>query len=86
MMKLRGILHSTAETVNFLVDKIGHPYITSYINHVSNHPNAQKAPHAIIPHIHAFNFSTGGQQVHDCGVTSAAEALFEIKTFTGCKS
>jgi hypothetical protein len=30
MMKLGGI-HSTAEVVNFLVDKIGHPYITSML-------------------------------------------------------
>ncbi len=33
--------------INFSVDKIGHPYITSYVNHVSSHPTAQKAPHAI---------------------------------------
>ncbi len=39
MMKLGGI-HSAAEVVNFLVDKIGHPYITYYVNHVSSHTNA----------------------------------------------
>ncbi len=39
MMKLGG-KHSTAEAVNFLVDKIGHPCITSYVNHASSHPNA----------------------------------------------
>jgi hypothetical protein len=54
-MKLGGI-HSTAEVVNFLFDKIGHPYITSYVNHVSSHPNVQKALNAIILDIHEFNF------------------------------
>jgi hypothetical protein len=34
MMKLGGI-HSAAEAVNFLVDKIGHLYITSYVNSLS---------------------------------------------------
>jgi hypothetical protein len=85
MMKLGGI-HSAAEVINFLVNKIGHPYITPYVNHVSSHPNAQNAPHAIVPDIHAFNFPTGGQQVNDSGATSAAEAFFKIKTFTACKS
>ncbi len=84
-MKLGGI-HFAAEAVNFLVNKIGHPYIMSYVNHVSSHPNAQKAPHVIAPVIHAFNFPTGGQQVNDSGAKSAAEAFFEIKTFTACKS
>ena len=58
----------------------------SYVNHVSSHPNAQKAPYATVPDIHAFNFPTGGQQVYDSGATSAAEGFFEIKTFTACKS
>jgi hypothetical protein len=46
----------------------------------------RKAPHAIVPDIHAFNFLTGGKQINDRGATSAAELLFEIKTFTACKS
>ncbi len=85
MMKLGGI-HSAAKAVNFLIDEIGHPYITSYVNHVSSHPNAQKAPHAIVPDLHAFNFPTGRQQVNDSGATSAAEVFSEIKTFRACKS
>jgi hypothetical protein len=85
MMKLGGI-YSAAKAVNFLVDKIGHPYITSYINHVSSHPTAQKAPHVIVPDLHAFNYPTAGQQDNDSGATSAAEAFLEIKTFTACKS
>ncbi len=85
MMKLGGI-HSAAKAVNFLVNKIGHPYITSYVNHVSSHPDAFTAPRAIIPDLHAFNFPTGGYQVNDSGAASAAEAFFEIKTSTACKS
>ncbi len=65
-MKLGGI-HSAAEAVNFLVDKIGRPYITSYVDHVSSHPNTQNAPHVVVPDIHAFNFPTGGQQLNDSG-------------------
>jgi hypothetical protein len=64
MIKLGGI-HSTAKAVNFLVNKIGHTYIMPYVNHVNSHPNAWKAPHAIVPDLQAFNFPTGGQQVND---------------------
>jgi hypothetical protein len=85
MMKLGGIL-STAEAVNFLADKIGHPYITSYVSHVSSHPNTRKAPHAIVPDIHAFNFPTGGQQVNDSGGTSPPEAFIEINTSRHAKA
>jgi hypothetical protein len=46
----------------------------------------KKAPHAIAPDLHALNFPTGEQQVNDSEATSAAEAFFEIKTFTACKS
>ncbi len=55
-MKLGGI-HSVLELVNFLIDKVGKPYITSYVNHVSNHPNAWEASYAydIMPDIEAFN-------------------------------
>jgi hypothetical protein len=69
-----------------LINKIGHPFITSYVNHVSSHPNAQKTPHAIVPDINAFNFPKGGQQVDDSGAVSAAEAFFEMKTLMACKS
>jgi hypothetical protein len=40
MMNLWGIQFA-AEAVNFFVDEIWHLYITSYVNHVSSHPNAQ---------------------------------------------
>ena len=76
MIKLGGI-HSEKEAVNFLLDKVGDPYITSYVNHVSisSHPNARKAPHYIVPDIHARNFSVGRQTLNDSGSTSSAEAF-----------
>ena len=43
MMKVGGI-HSEKEAVNFLIDKIGDPHITAYVNHVSSHPNAERHP------------------------------------------
>ena len=44
------------------IDKVvGEPYITSYVNHVSGHPNSRKAPHSVVPDIHARNFTTGKQ-------------------------
>ena len=85
MMKLAGVA-SEKEALNFLLGKVGEPYITRYINHVSSVPNSRKAPHAIVPDIHAFNWPTGSQRFNDSGVSSAAEAFFEVKTFSGCKS
>ena len=42
--------------------------------------------HAIIPDLHATNFPVGKQRVNDSGLTRDAEAFFEVKTFTACKS
>ena len=39
MMKLGGI-HAERGAVNFLLDKVGEPYITRYVSHVSTCPNA----------------------------------------------
>ena len=41
---------------------------------------------AIIPDLHATNFPVGKQRVNDSGSKRDAEAFFEIKTFTACKS
>lgn len=62
ILKLTGI-SSEKEAVNFLLDKVGEPYITSYVNHVSSTPNTRRAPHAIVPDLLAHNFPTGRQQV-----------------------
>ena len=86
MMKLGGI-HSEKEAVNFILDKVGEPYITSYVNHVRRHNNSnRRANHDIVQDIHAMNFPTGRQRVNDSGSTRDAEAFFEVKTFTACKS
>ena len=73
MMNLGGI-QSEKEAVNFLLDKVGDPHITSYVNH---HPNSRKAPHFIVPDIHARNFPAGKETINDSGATSTAEAFFE---------
>ena len=52
MMKLGGI---SEEAANFLLDKIGEPYITRYVNHVSSYPNTRRAPYLIVPDIYAHN-------------------------------
>ena len=39
-----------------------------------------------MPDIHVHNFPVGKQTVDDYGFNHAAEAIFEVKTFTACKS
>ena len=85
IMKVAGV-HSEKEAVNFLLGKVGEPHITSYINHVSRKDGHRKAMHAIIPDVHATNFPVGKQRVNDSGSRRDAEAIFEVKTFTACKS
>ena len=85
MMKLGGI-SSEKEAVNFLLDKVVEPYLTSYVDHVSGH-QMQEMHHTIVPDIHAHNFPAGRQRVDDSGASSSAEAIFEVKTYyTACKS
>ena len=78
MMKLGGI-YAEKEAVNFLLDKVGDPHITNYVNHVSSHPNARKAPFSIVPDLHARNYPTGRQRLNDSGATMSGEAFFEFK-------
>ncbi len=52
-------------------------FIMSFLNHVSNFPNARQAPHAISPAIHAFNFPPRCQRAND-------SAIFKIKPHTAC--
>ena len=42
--------------------------------------------HVIVPDIHATNFPVGKQTVNDSGARRDAEAFFEVKTMTACKS
>ena len=85
MMKLGGIF-GDKEAANFLLDKVGEPYITRYITHLTSQPNARKAPYAIVPDLHAQNYPAGNQRVNDSGATSTAEAFFKVKTCTPCNS
>ena len=84
-MKVAGI-QSYMEVANFLNGKIGEPYITNYINHITEHPNPRSALHAIIPDIHAYNYPLGRQRINDSGASTTDEAFFEIKTMTACVS
>ena len=83
-MKVGGIF-AEKEAVNFLLDKVGDPHITCYVHHVTSHPSARKAPYAIVPNLYARNYPTGRQRVNDSRATRAAEAFFEVKTYTACK-
>ena len=83
-MKLCGLLAVT-EAANFLlIGKMEEPYIGDYINHVSQYPNPKTAKHAIVPDIHTIDYPTDRPVVNDSGAKSAAEAFFEVKTFTSC--
>ena len=77
MMKLGGGIRSEKEALNFLLDKVGESHVTSYVKHVPSHQNIRKAPHSIVPDIHARNFPAGTKQtINDSGATSIAEAFF----------
>ena len=56
------------------------------MTHVTSHPNACNAPHAIVPDILAHNYTAGCQTVDHSGATTSAPAIFKIKTYTSCKS
>ena len=84
--KWGGIL-SEKEASNFLLGKVGDPHIMSYVNHVARKNNGnRRAQHAIVPDIHAMNFPAGKQRINDSGSSRVVEAIFEVKTFTACKS
>ena len=55
MMKLGG-LHSEKKAVNFLLDKVGDPHITSCVNHAARQTNARKVTHVIVMNINAMKF------------------------------
>ena len=40
----------------------------------------------VVPDIHATNFPVGRQTINDSGAVSAAEAIFEIKTYSTCNT
>ena len=75
MIKLGGIF-AVREAGNFLWDKVGKHFITSYLNHMLQYDKPQKSPFAIILELHAFIYSMGCQRVNDSGAKSTAEASF----------
>jgi hypothetical protein len=82
-----GNIDSTTEAANFLVNKVGQPYIGDYVNHITSQPGHPKnAQDAIVPGLRATNYPTGRHIVNDSGASRSAEAIFEIKTFTICKT
>ena len=78
MMKFGGV-SSKKEAANFIFDKVEDPYITVYVNHVSSHPFAMKAPQYTPPYLHAYNFPTDRQRINDSSVTSSDKAFFEVE-------
>ena len=61
MVKLGGI-YVKRYAVNFLLDKVGNlyiKYITRYVNHVTSHPSARRAPFVIVPDLHTRNYPRG---------------------------
>jgi len=79
MMKL-GNIDLVLEPVNFLLGKVGQPFIGYYVNNITSQPgNPRHAQHAVVPDIHATN-----QVVNDSGATRSADAIFEVKTYTFC--
>ena len=69
---------------NFLLDKVGEPYITRYVNHVSSAANSRRAQHAIVPDLHTRNSPAGRQRVYDSGAHCTVEVFFKVKTYTAC--
>ena len=85
LMRVAGII-SQDEAVNFLSNKVGSPWIDRYIDHVAQSEVPSKAANAVVPDIHAFNYPTGRQRMNDSSACLTAEAIFEVKTMTACKS
>ena len=84
-MKLGGIFLEK-EAVNFLLDKVGDPYITRYDNHISSAANSRSSQHASMPDLYPRNFPAGRQRVDDSRTHRTTEALFEVKTHRACNS
>ena len=84
MMKLGGI-HAQRQAVNFMLGKVGEPYMTRYIDALAKSAGKKNAKFAVIPDLHAVNYPRGMQRVNDSGATMSAEAIFEVKTYSTSK-
>ena len=59
MMKVAGI-PSEKEAVNFLLGKVGEPYIKNYVDHLASEAGRRNSAYSIVPDITA----TGYQRVN----------------------
>jgi len=78
-MKVAGI-HSEKEAVNFLLGKVGEPYINNYVDHLSSLAGCRNSPFAIVPNLLVYGYPAGKQTVNDSGATDSGEIFCEIKT------
>ena len=62
MMKLGGI-YSQRQATNFLLGKVGDPYITRHVNALAGTTRSDHAKFAIIPDLHAINFPWGNNKL-----------------------
>jgi hypothetical protein len=85
MMMLDGI-SSKKEAAHFLAGHVCKPHITRYINHITFHSDAHNISHATVPDIMVRNYLTGHQLVmHTIAMMGVLE-IFEVKTYTYCKT
>lgn len=85
MMKTGGI-QSVPEAKNFLIGKVGGAPIQRYVQHIAEQRDVRHSPFCIIPDLHALNFPARNGTINDSGAIRAAEAIFEVKTMTACRT
>ena len=85
-MAALGGIFMAKEAANFLVGMVADPWMRDYIRHVSQAVRPRNSRFGIVPDLHALNYPTGRQRVNDGGGVLSAEAIFEIKTMTACKT
>ena len=68
------------EAAKFLFGKVPEPYITSYGNHLAAAQSRTKAAKAVVPDLHATNFSARGSALNQTSLQQSVEAIFEVKT------
>ena len=79
MMKVTGI-PSVKEAVNFLLGKVGEPYINNYVDHLASEAGRRNSPFSIVPDMLETGYPAGKQTVNDSGASQSGEIFYEIKT------
>ena len=79
MMKVAGI-PSVKEAVNFLLGKVGEPYINNYVDHLASEAGRRNSPFSIVPDMLTTGYPAGKQTVNDSGASQLGEIFCEIKT------